>query len=404
MMNDTVREQARISASTVARVGAKSAPLPGHRAPPPPAPNPDPVVPRKRVTASLASHKTSPTLVDFKNKNTSLPDWRLQLQNAVQQRKGGHEESAAISGSNAGDQSANIGPAKLRAEAMPLTNAETPAEISDPRVASAMRRIAESRSAFLETETKPKKPAQMRPFGVVSSNNSGSAVAMAPARVNTVHTPKLVTPPPVVEKRDTNKLPRIEPLPETVVISPKPVIVKVEKVENGPLSTEFPKIKRIQIIKTENIEIDPFQTREIESDEIEDLAPFSMRFGAGLFDLIISGFATMLILSPLAFTSGNWLTATGLLTFAATWGAVTFLYMTICLGFFGKTMGMRLFLLELVDAVENEYPTLRQAALNSLIFIVMLPFFGAGFLAAIFNEEKRALHDLLSGTILVREF
>jgi len=31
-------------------------------------------------------------------------------------------------------------------------------------------------------------------------------------------------------------------------------------------------------------------------------------------------------------------------------------------------------------------------------------FGGAGFLTVFFNEEKRAAHDLLSGTILVREF
>jgi uncharacterized RDD family membrane protein YckC len=78
--------------------------------------------------------------------------------------------------------------------------------------------------------------------------------------------------------------------------------------------------------------------------------------------------------------------------------------MTLCLGFFGKTMGMRLFSLELVDAVENEYPTLKQAAINSSVFLVSLVFGGAGFLTSLFNEERRALHDLLSGTILVREF
>ena len=130
----------------------------------------------------------------------------------------------------------------------------------------------------------------------------------------------------------------------------------------------------------------------------------SMRFGAGLFDFIIGGFATMMLLSPLAFTSANWFTATSFLTFAATCSVVMFVYMTACLGFFGKTMGMRLFQLELVDAVENEYPTLRQASISSSVFIISLAFAGAGFLTIFFNEENRALHDLLSGTILVREF
>src|SRR5207244_8203495 len=122
------------------------------------------------------------------------------------------------------------------------------------------------------------------------------------------------------------------------------------------------------------------------------------------FDLIIGGFAGMLLLSPLACTNENWFSARGLLTFAATLSIVQFLYMTTCLGFFGKTLGMRLFSLELVDAVENEYPTLRQAAVSSAVFLISLAFSGAGFLTVFFNEEKRALHDLMSGTILVREF
>ena len=81
-----------------------------------------------------------------------------------------------------------------------------------------------------------------------------------------------------------------------------------------------------------------------------------------------------------------------------------FFYMTITLGFRGKTLGMGLFSLELVDATENEYPTLQQAAINSSVFLLSLGCVGAGFATVLFNEEKRAVHDLLSGTILVRDF
>ena len=93
-----------------------------------------------------------------------------------------------------------------------------------------------------------------------------------------------------------------------------------------------------------------------------------------------------------------------MVTFAGTWAIVLFLYMTICLGFVGKTLGMRLFSIELVDAVENEYPSLHQAAVNSSIFIFSIALGGVGFLTVFFNEENRAVHDLLSGTIIVKEF
>jgi len=65
---------------------------------------------------------------------------------------------------------------------------------------------------------------------------------------------------------------------------------------------------------------------------------------------------------------------------------------------------MKIFSLEVVDAEENEYPTLAQAAASSGLYLASLLFLGVGFVAVLFNEEGRAMHDLLSGTIVVRQF
>ena len=404
MMNDTVREelQSKITPGSPTRAEAR---LPSMRfdkpLPPRPLMTPQPMA-KRQETAGLVASKTSPTLVEFQNKNASLPDWRLQLQNAVQQRKGGQ---ASIDPGVERSFPSNGG-AALKAEIVPPTVPETAARISDPRVASAMRRIDESRQIFSEPSAMPKKaaaakPAQMRsfPFDVVSPTDR--AAAAAPARsAPPAPKPKLVVPPPPAEKRDTNKLPAIDQVIERVVPIDETM---VEKVETVSLPPEFAEIKRIRI-KAENADVRNPDPTEVETQEIEDLAPFSMRFGAGLFDLIIGGFAAMLILAPFAFSGASWVTPSGGLIVVATWAIVSFVYMTACLGFFGKTMGMRLFSLELVDAVENEYPTLQQAAINSSIFLIALPFIGAGFTTAYFNEERRAVHDLLSGTILVREF
>jgi uncharacterized RDD family membrane protein YckC len=80
-----------------------------------------------------------------------------------------------------------------------------------------------------------------------------------------------------------------------------------------------------------------------------------------------------------------------------------FLYLTTSLAFIGRTFGMRLFSLELVDVDENAYPTLHQAAVSSAVYLLSLAFAGVGFVPIFFNEERRAAHDILSGTILIRE-
>lgn len=411
MMNDTVREvlESRITPTVPQRLVPRAMPPAVEATPPatPPAPRLGPRIvaepPVKRIqTANLVAPKTSPTLVGFKSKNAPLPEWRLQMQNAVQKRKGGEAAASA--------------PSQLRVEEPSGADSE-PTErqpkIADRRVENAMKRIAESRAAFLKPPAvkKPSKqtprqvpnPVQKQfPFDVVPSQTPESSMAAPPPIAAAQPKPQIVNPvnpPPVlVEKRDTNKLPPIE----TVVADQ--VIKKVEPldiIEERKVVAEFTDIKRIRI----RVE-DPEVATDIDSPggEIEDLAPFSMRFGAGLFDLIIGAFGGLLLISPVAFSTDNWFTTTGILTFTGAWALFLFIYMTACLGFYGKTTGMRLFSLELVDAIENEYPTLRQAAVNSSVFIVSLPLAGVGFITAIFNEEHRALHDLLSGTIQVREF
>jgi uncharacterized RDD family membrane protein YckC len=71
---------------------------------------------------------------------------------------------------------------------------------------------------------------------------------------------------------------------------------------------------------------------------------------------------------------------------------------------YGKTLGMRMFGLELIDANASDYPTFHQAAVNSAIFLLTLPIVGAGFVTMVFNEERRAVHDLAAGTLIVTEF
>lgn len=410
MMNDSVREelQTKITSGPLAKpVGRPQMPVAYRPAPQPPPMIVQPQMQKRQETAGLNSSKTSPTLVEFQNKNSSLPDWRLQLQNAVQQRKGGQ---SAVATTDERSFSTNGG-AALKAEIVPPGEPEITRGFSDPRVANAIKRIDQSRQTFLEPPAATAKapaakplPNRSFPFDVVQSNGRTAA---APAPIRTAPPavkPKLVVPAPTTEKRDTNKLPPLPLQPERIERVIPIEEAPVEKnINSGALPPEFAEIKRIRI-KAENSEAIDQENVDIYDDEIEDLAPFSMRFGAGLFDLIIAAFASMLLLSPFAFRGAEWSTLSGGLVFAATLAIVSFLYMTACVGFVGKTLGMRLFSLELVDAVENEYPTLHQAAINTSVFLVLLPFLGAGFATTFFNEENRALHDLLSGTILVREF
>ena len=364
---------------------------------------PRPSPPLKRETNPLSGPKTSPTLVEFQNKNATIPDWRLQLQNSVRQRKGGTPQLADAVSEQAQPRLMTNGAAALKAEIVEETS-DAPTIHSNPKIANALKRIDQSRKAFLpEKPRRPTSPtgtsASQRnyPFNVVSRTRpvaqrtpEGKPVISDPPKPTLVPTFKIDK-----KKFDTNKLP---PVPGEVAV--KKDSEPIEKIETAkePIPAAIPEIS-IHVTKHKT-----GQLPAIDTEGIEDLAPISMRFNAALFDLIIGVFFSFLLLSPIVLMGGDWFSLSGIAAFAGVWATAMFIYMTLAIGMHGKTLGMRMFGLELVDAEENDYPTFHQAAVHSAVFLLSLPFLGVGFVPMIFNEERRPAHDLAAGTIIVTEF
>lgn len=359
---------------------------------------PKPVAPPKMPDAS-------PTLVEFQNKNAMLPDWRLKVQNAVRQRlEHQPDEQKAITSAVYQTRLVTSGANALKAEIIEET--APPDSIKNEKVANALKRIEQSRQAFFVEETTEvsaeAQPNQNKnyPFYIAARTaETAPKPAENKASVNIVPKPKLV---PATRNAngdlDTNKLPR---LPQSAKIAES-----FDKVSTN-ISNEAVELKNDEIPETGKeaaIEEKIVKTEQPETDEIDDLAPFSMRFNAGLFDLIIGSFVALILLAPFMLAGGEWLTFTGFLAFLATVSVVMFVYLTTALGMYGRSFGMSLFSLELVDVEENEYPTFHQAAVSSSVYILSLVFGGIGFLTVLFNEEKRAVHDIVSGTIVVKEY
>ncbi len=418
MMNDTVREElhSKIApASEPVKVRVKSA---------------LPAVPVRQLqletvsavkpvsvkidTTDLAIKKTSPTLVDFQNKNAALPDWRLQLQNTVRQRNGvANRETSSPDAAPAVYQKQLVtsGANALKVEYVEETK---PAVHENLKVANALKRIEDSRRVFFTEENKESeqivaaKPVTGKnfPFNVVSrSSKLPEKRAETNATVYAAAKPRLVSSLRIEKKGfDTNKLP---PLPQPAKIATSFHAENSMMTDDAEIVLRDEKSVRIQIkapLPEPGIaEIEQVDS-EIEIDEIDDLAPLSIRFNAGLFDLALGGFASFILLSPFMLTGESWLSFSGFFAFAASFAIVMFVYLTVSLSFIGRTFGMKLFSLELIDAEENAYPTLHQAAVSSSVYLLSLAFGGIGLLPVFFNEEKRAAHDIASGTILIKEY
>lgn len=446
MMNDSVREELKAKISVAAKphkieIKGKT-PMPNkplqNNAPKPqkPAAAPNPALSKppvgkpqvsRPVTSELRNLPTSPTLVEFQPKSAALPEWRLQLQNAVRKRKNQTEEPE--------EETAPVSPTIVHrtsgSSALKVQVEEEPGAISheNKKVQNALRRIEQSRRMYLVEETPsvvpPAQPESKKdyPFYIASKSEDITIVAKpeAKARMNPVpQKPKLVSSMNEEKEHfDTNKLPpipakiassfekrAIEPSAETAAVSAE--ASEKEIPETAKSSVAEPKTVKVTHFEAlddvpEFEEIETEETVE-EIEEVEDWAPFSLRFNAGVFDLLICSFASLILLSPFIVFGSNWFTTAGFLAFLATSAVVMFIYMTTSIGLFGRTFGMKLFALELIDIEENDYPTFHQAAVSSSVYLLSLALGGSGFLTIPFTAEKRAVHDLVSGTIVVREF
>jgi DNA-directed RNA polymerase II subunit RPB1 len=363
----------------------------------------EPVKPK--VVTNKLRKETNPTLVGFQPANPAVPDWRLQLQNAIRKRNG---EPIKVS--------TTPQPAIVSAPAVAQPKAPAPSPVQEfvrnEKLANAMKRIEASKRTFgsgaaigaaVAARAKAKKPMPANrqvPFEVIESTQQPSQPRSA-VLVAAAPPPKPQLVPPIrLEKKkfDTNKLP---PIPEPEA----PLTLDEEEL---PAAAETEVRTHISLDRLnfraaiESIDAEAAQVEEFE--EIDDLAPLSMRFGAAVFDLIISGFAAGLILSPVLLAGSP---LSGMTEAFAIFGvavAVLFVYFTATIGFMGRTFGMKLFSIEIIDAEANELPTLHQAAVNSAVYILSLLFLGLGFVPAFFNEERRAMHDLVAGTLLIREY
>lgn len=368
-------------------------------------------------TSDISVKQTSPTLVEFHSKNAALPEWRLQLQNAVRQHqdRGIQEtENNQIAAPRA--QLVTSGANALKVETVQETK---PVIHENPSLARALERIETSRQKFLVEEKPPTEQAAAAPkagknypFHIAPKTNGASVKpAEKNAPVNAFAKPKLASSLRTETRElDTNKLPPI-PKPAEIATSfvAAPTIPEIKETKVTETETVEVKVTETVItVEAEKIEavaeiIETVEVEENEVEEYDDCAPLAMRFNAGLFDLIIGSFTSLILLAPFMVWGGSWFSTAGVFAFLATCAIVMFVYLTVAIGFYGKTFAMRLFSLETVDIESEDYPTLHQAAVSTAVYLLSLALGGIGFLTLPFNEDKRAVHDLISGTIMVRE-
>jgi uncharacterized RDD family membrane protein YckC len=398
------------------------------------------------VTAEIRTKNTCKTLMDFPGVKPEIPEWRKELKSRIKDIQ--TQRSAAVE-IEAQPVAINATRHAIGGTGLAMALIETPAVAvaqSSPLVEKALARIERSRRKIApepqETATayqphnsyqrltpEPAAPVISRPRSIVASEPAPVPVLKFEAKPETKIENKarpfvysenetVESRLPVIEQNFRERLAHAIEVKNDLMASgeqfttsklrmPKAINIRDYidaaefEEEEVPARTAVTRSAE----KTKAVEIEAPLKLESDGDEetAEEIAPFVYRFNAGFFDLIISGFLSLLLLTPFIMLNGKWYSVEGALAFLATCSIVMFLYITASIGLIGRTLGMGLFSLEMIDAEDNDYPTFNQAAVSSSIYLASLALGGLGFATMFWNDERRAFHDLMSGTVVVRE-
>jgi uncharacterized RDD family membrane protein YckC len=126
------------------------------------------------------------------------------------------------------------------------------------------------------------------------------------------------------------------------------------------------------------------------------------RAAGGLIDLCIVAFASSPFAAIIELTSGNWSDVRVAGSLAGVVIVIMFVYLTASLALTGRTWGMALVSLRAVDERSGLIPSAGQCARRAILYMLSLTTLGVGLLPALFGTERRAAHDRLSRTLVVR--
>lgn len=148
--------------------------------------------------------------------------------------------------------------------------------------------------------------------------------------------------------------------------------------------------------------LDTIPTAPRLDDCAKQSAPIALRVCGSLIDLVVIGLLSMLPLALVTLTDLAWQDWRAITFAIGVAVVVAFLYLTICTAFTGRTLGMKLFSLRVVDARTRMLPTGNQSAGRAIVFLLSLALTGIPLVYTLIDRDKRAAHDRFTRTEVVR--
>jgi uncharacterized RDD family membrane protein YckC len=331
-----------------------------------------------RAEASVVP-KTRPSLpktrslLEFPGVNRNLPEWRKELGERVREVQERKAREAHM-------ETADIGPlfSNLEGKAAPMLELLPQAELppQNPLVIAALQRIERARAQV--------------------ARGGGAATAIAyeePVVEVAVGTAEVEPEQSVAKPERSHNL--------AVVPSPEPV---AEEIVTEPAISVARKPRRV--IDGQNDPalnyLDSIPTSVIVEDHGFRSAAVWRRVSAAIFDLVTVTLLASPFLALTELTTFEWQSPRVLVFTAGSLLVMAFFYLTIGVAFTGRTVGMKLFSLRVVDARTGLIPTGGQCVGRSLLYLLTVIPAGIGLMYMLINRDQRTIHDQFTRTAVVR--
>lgn len=216
-----------------------------------------------------------------------------------------------------------------------------------------------------------------------------------------------VTTVSVSEALPQNEIER--PLERTVnlsVVPPATIVAETNPLPTTEVSLTKPKPKRV--ISDDATDpalnyLDLVGVAYADAVDSENRAPLFFRLLAGIIDILFVGFLTVPFAAVVELRNDSWHEPRVAIFMASAAVVVMFIYLTVATALTGKTLGVKILSLRVIDTRTRLIPTGQQAAGRAIVYIFSLATAGVGFLLALARGEGKTLHDRLSHTTVVRD-
>src|SRR5215213_368709 len=334
---------------------------------------------------SSPNHSTPPTekrstLIEFPGlSRNSMPEWRKELSERVREVQEKRAREAAREAAEAERQRVEAAITPPQLELLPPT--EMPA--MNPLVAAALKRIERAhQSASVETRPPRTSLATAVAYAPEREENTMNETVPPTIQLACEMEPAVEEPPLAVEK---SHLVIVPPPSEPAAIKREPAPpARRLIVENDPALNYLDSICR-------KVHVD---------DGLRKSASAFRRIICAALDLIFCALLTSPVALAMQWTGNNLQDTRALTVLAGSVIVMTFLYLTLTTALTGRTLGMRLLSLRVIDTKTGLIPTGGQSIGRSFFYLLSLATV-VGILFVLVSREGHTVHDRFTRTAVV---